>query len=200
MRPQGFAQMGSSLEDLGWNDMGFEPPKPTLSPVRDLDHDAFGDVVPVAPLRSAAAGLTPSSPVHVAQAEITERLKSPAETEVGADLEPIVELEATVEPEPAFEPDSLPEREPSAEVVSLPARAPVARRTSRPRAEPGARSKAAFTLRLDPHRHLKLRLACAVNSRSAQQLVTRALDELLSSMPELDAMAQRAPDRASKKG
>ncbi len=29
MRPQGFGQAGGSLEDLGWNDMGFEPPKPT---------------------------------------------------------------------------------------------------------------------------------------------------------------------------
>ena len=24
MRPQGFGQVGSGLEDLGWNDMGFE--------------------------------------------------------------------------------------------------------------------------------------------------------------------------------
>ena len=27
MRPQGFGQGDSGLEDLGWNDMGFEPPK-----------------------------------------------------------------------------------------------------------------------------------------------------------------------------
>jgi hypothetical protein len=26
MRPQGFSQLGAGLEDLGWNDMGFEPP------------------------------------------------------------------------------------------------------------------------------------------------------------------------------
>ena len=43
MRPQGFGQGGSSLEDLGWNDMGFEPPKPAVVPPRDEDHDAFGD-------------------------------------------------------------------------------------------------------------------------------------------------------------
>jgi len=53
-----------------------------------------------------------------------------------------------------------------------------------------------FTLRLDPERHLKLRLACAIGGRSAQQLVTDALDQLLSGMPELDAMA----DRAKRKG
>ena len=36
MRPQGFGQVGGSLEDLGWNDMGFEPPKPAEAP-RDDD-------------------------------------------------------------------------------------------------------------------------------------------------------------------
>ena len=30
MRPQGFAQGAPGLEDLGWNDMGFEPPKPAV--------------------------------------------------------------------------------------------------------------------------------------------------------------------------
>ena len=30
MRPQGFGgQIGGGLEDLGWDDMGFDPPKPT---------------------------------------------------------------------------------------------------------------------------------------------------------------------------
>jgi len=39
---------------------------------------------------------------------------------------------------------------------------------------------------------LKLRLACAVDGRSAQQIVTDAVDRLLANMPELDAMAERA--------
>lgn len=60
------------------------------------------------------------------------------------------------------------------------------------RAAPGSKAKAAFTLRLDPERHLKLRLACAVNGRSAQQIVTDAVDQLLREMPELDAMAEKA--------
>jgi len=42
MRPQVFGQVGAGLEDLGWNDMGFEAPKPALAPVRDDRHDAFG--------------------------------------------------------------------------------------------------------------------------------------------------------------
>ena len=40
MRPQGFAQAGQSLEDLGWDDMGFEPPKP-VEVLRDAGHDAL---------------------------------------------------------------------------------------------------------------------------------------------------------------
>ena len=61
---------------------------------------------------------------------------------------------------------------------------------------PGAHKKAAndsrraaFTLRLDQERHLKLRLACTVRGRSAQQLVTDALDVLLAQMPEIDSLA-----------
>jgi hypothetical protein len=74
-----------------------------------------------------------------------------------------------------------------------PAPAAVPVRPRRPRAAPGSKPKAAFTLRLDAARHLKLRLACAVTGRSAQQLVTDALDQLLGDMPELDSMAEKAP-------
>ena len=49
--------------------------------------------------------------------------------------------------------------------------------------------RAAFTLRLDQERHLKLRLACTVRNRSAQQLVTDALDALLADMPEISSLA-----------
>lgn len=49
--------------------------------------------------------------------------------------------------------------------------------------------RAAFTLRLDQERHLKLRLACTVRGRSAQQIVTDALDNLLAQMPEIDSIA-----------
>jgi predicted HicB family RNase H-like nuclease len=84
-------------------------------------------------------------------------------------------------------------------VAAAPAVAAAVRAEPKPRPEPLAKGKAAFTLRLDPARHLKLRLACAVTARSAQQLVTRALDELLASMPELEAMAEQAPvERVSK--
>ena len=70
--------------------------------------------------------------------------------------------------------------------------APAPRRQSKPRAMAGSKGKAAFTLRLDPDRHLKLRLACALDGRSAQMLVTQALDQLLGEMPGLDAMVVKA--------
>lgn len=48
--------------------------------------------------------------------------------------------------------------------------------------------KAAFTLRLDADRHLRLRLASAIDGRSSQQLVTEALDRLLGDLPDLSVM------------
>jgi hypothetical protein len=49
--------------------------------------------------------------------------------------------------------------------------------------------RAAFTLRVDAERHLKLRLACTLSNRSAQQLVTEALDQLLDSLPDVTELA-----------
>ncbi len=53
--------------------------------------------------------------------------------------------------------------------------------------------KAAFTLRLDTERHLRLRLASAVCNRSAQALVTDALDAFLKSVPEVEELARQLP-------
>jgi hypothetical protein len=193
MRPQGFGQGGASLEDLGWDDMGFEPPKAT-SAARDETHDAFGEELEEQPLRNPVAALTPvQSPVHSQQAEIADRLDVPEEfTEEGEEVDETAEL---YEPEAETPEPKTPEPkndEPPVVVELTAARSPVARRVSVPRAAPGSKAKAAFTLRLDPDRHLKLRLACAVSGRSAQMLVTDALDALLNSMPELDSMAQKA--------
>ncbi|WP_374530895.1 hypothetical protein [Novosphingobium sp.] len=49
--------------------------------------------------------------------------------------------------------------------------------------------RAAFTLRVDAERHLKLRLACTLRNRSAQQLVTEALDRLLADLPDVADLA-----------
>jgi len=219
MRPQGFGQVGANLEDLGWNDMGFEPPKPALTVEPDSEHDAFGEVIPAHPHN--LAGLTPvESPVHNQQAEIAGRLSafSPDDAGEEEEIDETAELydeeaeeveeiaEALDEPEadeielPPAKPEAVaaaksepvvaarPEPVAAAKVVPVPA----PRRQFKPRAVAGSKGKAAFTLRLDPERHLKLRLACAVDGRSAQTLVTQALDALLAEMPELESMATKA--------
>ena len=194
MRPQGFGQGASGLEDLGWNDMGFEPPKAADAP-RDADHDAFGDDVVEHP-RAHPTGLTPvQSPVHSQQAEIADRFNAAdAAEEIDESAEPY-EAELEVQPEAEIEVEAA--AEPIVSIVAAPvAVSPAMRRAPAQRSAPGSKAKAAFTLRLDPDRHLKLRLACAVDGRSAQQLVTDALDRLLGQMPELAAMA----DKAKRKG
>ncbi len=226
MRPQGFGQVGASLEDLGWNDMGFEPPKPAATAEADADHDAFGEVIPAHPHN--LGGLTPvDSPVHDQQAQLAGRLSAytPDDSDEDEDVDdtaeiydPESEVEADDEIEAEAETESKASLEDAAEEAVVPVvasstdklvaklppaqdsqpqprpsrAAPASRRLHAPRAAPGSKAKAAFTLRLDPERHLKLRLACAVDGRSAQMLVTQALDELLASMPELEAMAGKA--------
>ena len=194
MRPQGFAQLGGNIEDLGWNDMGFEAPRPTLAAVRDEDHDAFGEVVPEPAIRHPLSGLTPSSPspVHSQQAELADRyadytLEPGEEDDEDSTAEPMVYESPPVVTSKVMV--ALPAEEP----VPVAVRPPVVHRAPTTRSVPGLKAKSAFTLRLDPARHLKLRLACAVTGRSAQMLVTDALDQLLGAMPELDGMASKAP-------
>jgi hypothetical protein len=167
MRPQGFGSFGGSLEDLGWNDMGQAEAAAAQTEPAQL---------------TGAAGLTPA-PVRQAP-----------EPAVVAHRRTLEQSYAPAEPEPAAESEPVSETVP-AEIVSLEPRRPRAR-AAQPRAAV-AKAKAAFTLRLDPDRHLKLRLACAVSRRSAQQLVTGALDEFLKSLPEIEALAERVPAEAS---
>jgi hypothetical protein len=229
MRPQGFGQGSGGLDDLGWNDMGFEAPKPVIAPVLDADHDAFGEELSAPSLRNPLAALTPvASPVHDQQAEIADRFAaydqdgededeiddtaeiydpaSDGAAPLCASLAPSLPVEApaaledvqpTEEPAPVAQ---IPAIKPSRTVeapVATPVRVAAPRRTPRTRAAAGAKAKAAFTLRLDAERHLKLRLACAVDGRSAQHFVTEALDRFLAEMPELNAMAARASKKPS---
>ena len=204
MRPQGFGgQVGGGLEDLGWDDMGFEPPKPAEAD-RDTEHDAFGEELAPHPLRNPLAALTPvNSPVHDQQSEIADRLQVADEADEAAFDEDYDETAELVDG------DELPEcilsakPEPAAVVAPVTvAVAPIAvarpLRQPKARSAPGSKGKAAFTLRLDASRHLKLRLACAVHGRSAQQLVTDAVDRLLADMPELESMAERAPAKRAQ--
>lgn len=57
--------------------------------------------------------------------------------------------------------------------------------------------RSAFTLRLDAERRLRLRLASAAQRRSAQQLVTEALDVFLAKLPEVEELARQLPPQAT---
>jgi hypothetical protein len=170
MRPQGFTQLNGNLEDLGWNDMGHPPSAPAQ------DHEAE----PQEHVPSSIAALTPAPKPH----ETGHVSGAPVPVE---QQRAIAESFGTREPEEVHHENHEP-------AVAAPV-VPIT--SSRPRRAPGQKEKAAFTLRLDPERHLKLRLACAVNHRSAQQIVSQALDEFLQSLPELDALAQQVPARAA---
>lgn len=69
-----------------------------------------------------------------------------------------------------------------------------AARIGRESAKQTKNGKAAFTLRLDAERHLKLRLASALGGRSAQLLVTEAVDALLDTMPDVAALVAQLPE------
>jgi hypothetical protein len=180
MRPQGFLQMNTGQqEDLGWNDMGEEfRPAPVAAPyVAPVDH-AFEAPKPEV-LRQIEA--------------LDEQLAAPAPTfdEPVEAVEPVTPL-----PEAPLVLARPMKREPvlkHAPAVSPGTLARVAREVS------AKKAKAAFTLRLDHARHLRLRLASAVTGRSAQHLVTEALDQFLESLEGIDALASQI-DPATLRG
>ena len=184
MRPQGWGQ-GMGLEDLGWNDMGHGQ---APAPASVTQFDDRPEHVP-----SSIAALTPAPRSTVPLAEV-EPVPSPVVEQqrvIEASFsEPAREPEVVSAPEPAPEPEPVRAEPPKAKVLALP---------PRPRQAAGSKGKAAFTLRLEAERHLRLRLACAVTHRSAQQLVTDALDAFLATLPELDAMAGHLPASAGKR-
>jgi hypothetical protein len=172
-----------SQEDLGWNDMGYDVDPDPTTPM-DYDHGFHG----ANPLAAAVPE------VKHQQDRLADALFADLEPQVGFDDEPQVGFDNVAE-----EPESLPDAPTSVAVTPEPVTPLFLRRSStdaprsRARSKPGLKEKAAFTLRLDSERHLKLRLACAVRHQSAQQLVTDALDALLESMPEIDDLASHVP-------
>lgn len=87
------------------------------------------------------------------------------------------------------------------QVVRLPvahARKPVEQPKQARRKAVSQGRRAAFTLRLDTERHLKLRLASTMQECSAQELVTAALDRYLAEISELDSIAAHVAGKKSK--
>lgn len=145
-----------------------------LSPVHHLDQDDLG-------WNDMGHEFEPAAP--------TEPVALRPEFDVPEMPEPPVVVEQQEMLARNYEPE--PERAPVAAAVSpVQALAPAPSRS--PRAAPGSHGKAAFTLRLDGERHLRLRLVCAVQHRSAQQIVTQALDEFLARQPDNASLAGKA--------
>ena len=164
-----------SQEDLGWNDMGYDVDPDPTTPM-DYDHGFHG-----------------SNPLAAAVPEVKHQQDRLADA-LFADLEPQAGSDSLVdEPESVADAPALVAVTPEPVTPLLLRRGSTDAPRSRARSKPGLKEKAAFTLRLDSERHLKLRLACAVRHQSAQQLVTDALDALLESMPEIDDLASHIP-------
>ncbi len=189
-RPSMFGNHGNAAvaqDDLGWNDMGYDV-NPDANTPMDYDHDSGYN-----PLAGAVPEVKPE--VRVQQERIAEQLQ--VQSDIGFDALPD---EAAYEDDAQLE-DERPEvvvaMTPSVRLTPTIAEVAAKREVKVPkkRAAPGSKAKAAFTLRLDNDRHLKLRLACAINNRSAQMLVTDALDAFLEAMPEIGQLAARVPTR-----
>ena len=205
-------------EDLGWNDMGYDvdphhagqdtdrilshglsPMAPTHDVPSEPDAmDVFTAAVERAmidPARPAAASPAVSGPASIAPIVANAPLPEPEEP-------PLVvrqheEIEAAVG-------TRLIAETPDAAAAVLSVRVPKAAANTAPRAPRGSRSHAgakgnyAFTLRLDPERHLRLRLASATSNRSAQHILIALVDDFLSTVPEIDAFAARLPASAAR--
>jgi hypothetical protein len=166
-----------ALDDLGWNDMGYDV-NPDHDAPMDYDHDMGHN-----PLAAAVPEVKPE--VKAQQDRIAEQLHVQAE-----------ETPALHQSAPAAPVVSIAPVKSAAPVKPTPITS-AATKAKTPRAASGSKDKSAFTLRLDGDRHLRLRLACAVSNRSAQQLVTAALDAFIESMPEIGALAAQIPAQLS---
>jgi hypothetical protein len=143
-------------------------------------------------------------PVLAQRHALKQEFEPPVLDDIAVEDEPEGLVEALApEPEPESEPESEAESEVVADTVAIdtvvadtfeprPVSVAAASRIARATLH---KHKAAFTLRLDEERHLRLRLASAVSGRSAQQIVTGALDAFLESLPEVDELARQLPTR-----
>jgi len=153
------------LEDLGWNDMGQEA----------------ADASPLAP------------PVNSDVVSIQPAMKRQAANEDAVDGALDIESPLVAREQKRLA-EYLLNEAPAEKLIK---QKPVAKKNKKPtaskkvstQAKGKSAKRAAFTLRLDADRHLKLRLAATMQGKSAQALVTEALDRLLSGITDLDALA-----------
>jgi hypothetical protein len=176
------------LEDLGWNDMG-----------HDENHNGADDNgADVVPINAAVASGDPAAlrnpVVRRQQRRLEERvladavMTGPEQTPEQTEVNFAFAADETEEYDEDY--TEVQDFAPAAPVVlrhapRAPARKPV-QAAIRPTV---SERRAAFTLRLDAERHLKLRLAATMQGVSAQVLLTEALDAMLAEFDDLDVIA-----------
>lgn len=178
------AAAAANLEDLGWNDMGEDAEEQREADILPLtppeDYMGFEDDAEEGEEGEADVPLTDPlghvPEVRRQQEDLAEKVASKPQA-----LESYAAEENDAEADTV---DAAPEY--SAPVVHEKPRPPVVRR---PAAQQGRR--AAFTLRLDQHRHTQLKLAATLLGRSAQQIVTEALDRFITDTPEIEQLARQ---------
>lgn len=185
-------------EDLGWNDMG------------DLSGDLSGMVDFSEPDETTQfsarrgmldlSGLSSMTDLNDAANDAVAYASDDYEDEYDEEIEPIeaavepieaeiVTLIPNAAPPQAERPEVLRQQDEVAERITA-----VPRKRGQRRVAAVEGRRAAFTLRLDTERHLKLRLACTLTGKSAQQLVTDALDKLISELPDVSALAVKVSE------
>lgn len=149
------------LEDLGWNDMGGDDAQ---NPASDTGQDN-------GPLNGELA----ANDADIVLMKPSAKRKAAVE----APIEDAQSPESTLIADPVHASQPLPSAKPAQDkkTTNTPAKADKSSR------------RAAFTLRLDSERHLKLRLAATLQGVSAQSLVTEALDAMLDEFEDLEALA-----------
>jgi hypothetical protein len=151
------------------DDLGWDDMGETHEPVHEHVPSSIAALTPAPKAPAPAVRQEAAPPVHVQQRVLAEHY----------------------EPQPpAAEVPNL------SEAVVAALRSPATRGRGNKKAAVASGRKAAFTLRLDADRHLRLRLASALTGRSSQQIVTAALDTFLETLPEVGALAKQVPARA----
>ncbi|WP_438726279.1 hypothetical protein ACR9YC_08435 [Parasphingorhabdus sp. DH2-15] len=149
--------------------------------------DKAGAILPLVDDAPSVAEPSPKAEAHNIAEARSVLSKKPAKIQVKVD-EKAKELERS---EAALKATSA--KPAAAKSTAVKAKSVKKRAASTSKVASGKR--AAFTLRLDAQRHLRLRLACAIRNQSAQNMVTHALDEFLAGFPELDAMTGSISDQ-----
>ena len=157
-------------DDLGWNDIG--------------DAHDYQPTVTSLSAMTPMGGMSYDDHDDIAE-EQPEAQAAPQQTTVSPLTQHLEQISQRLTQAPPRETGF----KPLVERTSTPTRAP--------RAELAANRKAAFTLRIDAERHLRLRLLSALVNRSSQQLLIEALDAMLASHDKVENLAGQVGEQAA---